>query len=303
MPDPTVAGSEQTLPITAVILTYNERQHLSRCIKSIGGLVKEFVVVDSFSEDNTRSIARDYGARVVTHEYENHPDQWRWVLESLDFDTNWLFAVDADFIVEDALTKEVVSLFKDGIADDVTGIEIRHRQKFGGRLLRFGGINPRYWLRVFKRSAVTVDPCDRVDVHFLVEGETERTRSGVVEDNINDRDYLAWIEKQIAFAEAKAAEELAVKRGDCKPTIREKAYSARWTWAGLEKSVWPHLPRYWRAVALFGLRYFVMGGFLDGREGLKYHVSQSLLFRLMVDSKVARLEADEEDTYAESPLA
>ena len=45
------------LSITALILTYNEEQHLQRCIDSLNGICSEIIVIDSFSTDGTKEIA------------------------------------------------------------------------------------------------------------------------------------------------------------------------------------------------------------------------------------------------------
>ena len=52
------------MQVSAVIITYNEEENIARCIDSIEGVVKEIIVVDSFSTDNTVQIAKVKGAIV-----------------------------------------------------------------------------------------------------------------------------------------------------------------------------------------------------------------------------------------------
>jgi glycosyltransferase involved in cell wall biosynthesis len=52
------------MTLTAIILTYNEAKHLSRCIESIQGVADRIVVADCFSTDATLAIARAHGARL-----------------------------------------------------------------------------------------------------------------------------------------------------------------------------------------------------------------------------------------------
>ena len=61
------------LPITVIILTYNEEIHLTRCLENIKDWVEEIVVVDSGSIDKTQEIAKRLGARVVTHPLNAKP--------------------------------------------------------------------------------------------------------------------------------------------------------------------------------------------------------------------------------------
>ena len=44
--------------ITAIIITYNEEKHISRCIDSLKHGVKKIFVLDSFSKDGTLKILK-----------------------------------------------------------------------------------------------------------------------------------------------------------------------------------------------------------------------------------------------------
>ena len=47
--------------IAAIILTYNEEKHISRCINSLKNICEEIFVIDSFSKDRTVEIAKELG--------------------------------------------------------------------------------------------------------------------------------------------------------------------------------------------------------------------------------------------------
>ena len=49
------------------------------------------------------------------------------------------------------------------------------------------------------------------------------------------------------------------------------------------------LPRYFRAVAYFCIRYFLMLGFLDGLPGWRWHFWQGLWYRCLVDYEIGRV--------------
>lgn len=57
------------ISISVLILTYNERLHIERCIKSAHRISDKIYVVDSYSTDGTQEIARRLGATVVEHDY------------------------------------------------------------------------------------------------------------------------------------------------------------------------------------------------------------------------------------------
>ena len=72
---------KEKLPIAVVILTYNEELNIRACLESVAGWVREIIVVDSGSDDATVKIAKEYGAKVVVHEFVNqaqgNPKDWQ----------------------------------------------------------------------------------------------------------------------------------------------------------------------------------------------------------------------------------
>src|SRR5262245_30380301 len=84
------------LPISAVVLTYNEEKNLRACLESMAGWVEDLFTVDSGSTDATLAIAGNLGAKVVTHKFETHTRQWRWALANLPLRKEWELALHAD---------------------------------------------------------------------------------------------------------------------------------------------------------------------------------------------------------------
>ena len=66
--------------------------------ESAGTSPRGVLVVDCFSTDDTREIARAQGARVIQHDWVNHATQFNWALTQLDPDTDWVLRLDADDI-------------------------------------------------------------------------------------------------------------------------------------------------------------------------------------------------------------
>ncbi|WP_431196234.1 glycosyltransferase, partial [Maribacter dokdonensis] len=52
------------LSISTIILTYNEEQHIERCIKNAQQFSESIYLIDSFSSDRTIEIAESLGAKV-----------------------------------------------------------------------------------------------------------------------------------------------------------------------------------------------------------------------------------------------
>ena len=50
--------------VSLCLIVKDEEANLAACLRPIGGLFDEIVVVDTGSADRTREIARDFGARL-----------------------------------------------------------------------------------------------------------------------------------------------------------------------------------------------------------------------------------------------
>lgn len=280
-------GSQKagSVPLSIVVMTFNEEGNVGACLDSVATWANEIFVVDSFSGDGTEKIARTYPIHFIQHAYTSHPEQWDWALRNLPFKNEWIFALDADFRVSPEL-RSALARELPAIPDDIAGLYVRHRQLFQGRFIRHGTMYPRYWLRLFRRAAVSVDAEDLVDLHFYVRGEIKRIEYDIVEDNVKERDLSFWISKQLRFAERAAVEELRRRRTGNPSPIPPAFWGTpdqRTLWL---KERWYRFPLFWRPALYFLYRYFLRLGFLDGKEGFLYHFTQALLYRVAVDSYI-----------------
>jgi hypothetical protein len=140
---------------------------------------------------------------------------------------------------------------------------------------------------------VRVDLDELVDVHFYVQPLVGRLEHDVIEDNVKDRNLAFWIGKQLRFAERQAVEELRGRSGaGTGSAVPPRLLGSPDQRVLRLKEVWRRLPRYVRPFLLFGYRYVIRLGFLDGKEGFLYHFTQALLYRLAVDVRMEELEAE-----------
>lgn len=173
------------MKLVVVILTFNEAQHLARCIASVAGVASEIVIADCFSTDATLDIARQHGARVIQREWVNHATQFNWALTQLDVDTDWVLRIDAD----EYLTPALVSDFKACLAHvspEVEGIYCGRRMTFQGCLIRHGGVFPVRVLRLFRYGK---GECENrwMDEHIKVTGPTLDVKGELIDDNRGSR--------------------------------------------------------------------------------------------------------------------
>ena len=96
-----------------VIIAYNESNNIGRCIDSVIGIANEVLVVDSFSTDDTPTIARDKGARVIQHTFEGHIQQKNWAKDQAAFD--WVLSLDADESLSTELQEQLTLAIANGL--------------------------------------------------------------------------------------------------------------------------------------------------------------------------------------------
>jgi glycosyltransferase involved in cell wall biosynthesis len=93
--------------LTAMVLTLNEAPNIGRTLSKLSWLA-DVVVVDSGSSDETVQIARSFpNVRLFERPFTSHADQWNFALEHTAIATEWVLALDADFVLTDELVHEL----------------------------------------------------------------------------------------------------------------------------------------------------------------------------------------------------
>ena len=132
--------------LVAVILTRDEAHNVVDCVESLSWC-DEVVVFDSFSSDETVSLAEGAGARVLQHPFENFAQQRNDAVDAIEGE--WVFFVDADERATPELGQEIRGAIQ---REDVNGWWVpRHNYVFG-RLTRGAGYYPDYQMRVLRKG-------------------------------------------------------------------------------------------------------------------------------------------------------
>lgn len=162
--------------ITAIILTRNEEDFIEECINSIKEVVERIVVVDSYSDDNTVTIAEKLGAEVYQHEFFNYAKQYMYAVEIAQVKTKWILRIDADERLTPGSAAELEKLCNENETTDVTGIVLRFYNMFLGKPMLHGGMYPWKKLSVYKTGKGNIE--DRnMDEHIILDsGRTIETK-------------------------------------------------------------------------------------------------------------------------------
>lgn len=224
------------MQISATIITSNEEHNIARAIESLR-CCDEIVVVDSGSSDRTVEIARKLGARVIETIWRGYAQQKNFAAEQATHE--WIFSIDADEALSEALEADVWLLKKHGPKFDAytmprmaqyIGKWILHSGWYPDRKVRLYRRGKAQWVGEFVHESVqasgTVGHLDSNLLHYTCQSLSEHIRT---------MDSYTTL----------AAEEL-VSRGR-KVSWRNLVVDPLWT---------------------FFKTYFLQRGFLDGLEGL-----------------------------------
>lgn len=91
------------MKISGCIITKNEEDNIAQCIGNLKGITDEIIVMDTGSDDNTVKIAKQLGALVYEHKWENDFSKARnTALQYASGD--WIIFLDADeYFSDDSL--------------------------------------------------------------------------------------------------------------------------------------------------------------------------------------------------------
>ena len=126
--------------LTVIILTYNEKLHIQRCLENVKLLNPEQIyVVDSPSNDGTQEIAQACGATVVVHPYPgNQAAQFNWALDHLPIQTEWILRLDADeYLMQETIEEIKVAL--QSVPKEVSYFSMLRKVYFAGARINHGG--------------------------------------------------------------------------------------------------------------------------------------------------------------------
>jgi glycosyltransferase involved in cell wall biosynthesis len=275
------------IPVSAVVLTFDEELNLAACLASMKELVDEIYVVDSGSTDRTVEIAVAAGARVVTHEFTGHSAQWQWALSELPLRNAWVLGLDADQRLMPELEGELRALFDDeSRSSDYAGFYVTRRNYFRGKWIRWGGYYPKRFIKLFRRDRLQHEAADLLDHHFRVQGNVGTLEHDIIEQNLKEDNVDFWIKKHLRYADLLAMEDARRRNGQSPTTVKASLFGTPDERAEWQKQTWAALPRFVRAPAYFIWRYFFLLGFLDGKQGFAFHFLHAFWFRLVTDLKI-----------------
>jgi glycosyltransferase involved in cell wall biosynthesis len=247
-----------------VINTLNEELNLPYALRSVRTWADEIVVVDMHSDDRTREIAEEFGARVYLHERLGYADPAReFALAQATGD--WILILDADELVPPSLARRLRDV---AAADEADVVLIPWLNYLLGAPAKGMGWGPSqdYHERFFKKDWVQ----SRSDIHAFLRARADARILRLLPEpdlamvHFNYLDTSHFLEKLNRYTSIEAQE--ALDHGE-RSSIRKALR---------------------RGVRELWQRYISGRGYRDGWRGF-YLCSLMVMYRVVVQAKLKEL--------------
>jgi glycosyltransferase involved in cell wall biosynthesis len=251
------------LPISAIIITYNEEDNIHRTLSALGRLA-EVIVVDSNSTDQTQSIVQEFSnTKLHIRPFDNMMNQWNFGHTLAKYD--WILSLDADYLVTDELLDELV-----GIDLNKAGYQASFRYCIYGHPLRSAVLPPR--VIYYNRQYCTYFQ-DGHTQRLSVNGKTGKFRNPIFHDDRKPLNRWLWSQQNYSAQESKKLMESEIQLSPLDRLRKNTILS-------------PFI--------IFLYCLFWKGGIFEGRKGLFYAIqrlfAETILVIRIIDRKISQEE-------------
>lgn len=232
-------AQHKIFPLSAVIITYNEEEHLEKCLASLIGVADEIIVVDSYSTDRTEEICRKFNVTFIQHKFEGYIEQKNYAIQQSSH--NYILSLDGDEALSDELKESILRVKPHW---DHDGFYSSRLNNYCGQWIKHSDWYPDKKLRLFKKGSGEWRGINPHDSYTLKKNK----KLGRLEGDIYHwiyRDYDEHKEKVETFS-----------------TIASKAYYK----LGIKSTYFKII---FRPSWAFFKSYFLRLGILDGKYGYR----------------------------------
>jgi glycosyltransferase involved in cell wall biosynthesis len=266
-------SSQETAPLAIVMISLNEGRNMRAVLENVAALAEEIFLVDSFSSDDTVTIAREFGVQVVQRAFTGFGDQWNFAVSELPISAPWTMKLDPD----ERIIEELALHLREALAHgEFDGYTIDRRLWFMGRPLPVRQRILRIWRTGTCRFSDVL-----VNEYPVVSGRVGHIEGDL--DHYDSPDLHHWFHKQNGYTTAEARIIFEGRQLAAQPALVGSA---------LERRMW--LKRAYRRVPLRHLLMFLycyiwLGAWRTGRAGFIWARLRADVYRF-IDYKVAEME-------------
>jgi glycosyltransferase involved in cell wall biosynthesis len=133
--------------ITAIIPTLNEEIHMEEAIKSLS-FANEIILIDSFSKDNTVSLAEKHNVKIIKQKFDDFSSQKNFAIEHAKY--SWIYILDADERVTSEVEMEILEAVKN--PKYCVGFYVRRTLNFCDKRVNYSGFQRDKVIRLFLKE-------------------------------------------------------------------------------------------------------------------------------------------------------
>jgi glycosyltransferase involved in cell wall biosynthesis len=134
--------------LSVLIITFNEEAIIKKCLDSVIDLADEIIVVDSFSNDKTEALCREFHkVTFFQRTFDGYGNQKNWAIEKSSH--SLLLSIDADEVVSEELKLSIIDIKRNCRHDAYT---FNRKTNYCGAWITHGGWYPDVKLRLWKRG-------------------------------------------------------------------------------------------------------------------------------------------------------
>jgi len=260
------------MPLSVLILTYNEAVNIADCLHSVSWC-DDVVVLDSFSTDETVSMASSLNARVVQRRFDDYASQRNYGLQQIEYRHPWVLMLDD-------LRAEMEASVAAAPAE-LCLLRCRRRDHLFGRWIRRSGGYPTWFGRLVRVGRAHAERPYNEEIK--TSGKTAALQHHLDHYPFN-KGFQDWLNKHNRYSTMEAE-------------FRYRTGGDRWSWRDLVareptrrrvalKGIIYSMPL--RPVLVFAGLYFVRGGLFEGRAGLTFCLLRAW-YEFMIDCKYREL--------------
>ncbi len=226
------------VPITVVVMAYNEEENISDCLAS-AKFADELLVIDSGSQDKTDEIALKFGAKILQRPLNNdYGAQRNFAIANAKHE--WIMMLDADERITESLADEIKQIVTEN--KHVCALISRENHFKEGKVLH-GVLRPDLVERVFKKDEAHYEGC----VHERLKTSAKKIR---LSGKLIHFPYKSW--------------ETHLEKMNCYTSLLAKKYYEQGKNSSFISGI--ILKPVWGFIKM----YVVHLGFLDGKLGFEF---------------------------------
>jgi heptosyltransferase-2 len=241
------------LPLSALIITYNEEKHIAAVMQDLD-FADEIIVVDSYSTDNTVALVTAFEkAKLIQHQFIDYSSQRNFAIECAK--NPWILFIDADERFTPELKDEVIDIIQQKKA--MSAYLFYRTFIFEDKKLNFSGWQTDKIFRLFQKDKAQYTTERLVHEKLTVSGSIGKLRNKLI--HFSYTDYDSYKAKMVSYGKFKAKEEFL-------------------------KGIQPNFYHFYLHPSYkFLYQYIIRLGFLDGKKGIIVCYLNALSVRVRYD--------------------